>query len=235
MKPVFWARRAHKWLALVIGVQALFWMISGLYMTVISIEIIHGNHLAHDAHRTALPGDMEALLAPEALRSQHPGLAGFRLKSLQGRAVYELDVDGERRLVDARDGQRLDPLDERAAIALARSFYAGEADIASVALLHTLPQEVQSRRAPLWRVDFADRSATSLYVEPDTGELTARRHRLWRWFDFMWMFHIMDYQNRTDVNNTLIRIASGAGLVFALSGVWLLVHRIGSGRGGPAT
>lgn len=33
MKPAFWARRAHKWIGLVIGVQALLWMLSGVYMT----------------------------------------------------------------------------------------------------------------------------------------------------------------------------------------------------------
>ena len=42
MKPAFWARKAHKWIGLVIGVQALLWMCSGLYMTSISIDVIHG-------------------------------------------------------------------------------------------------------------------------------------------------------------------------------------------------
>ncbi|QLQ29148.1 MAG: hypothetical protein HZT39_13695 [Pseudoxanthomonas sp.] len=36
MKSAFWARKAHKWIGLIIGVQALLWMISGVYMTVIS-------------------------------------------------------------------------------------------------------------------------------------------------------------------------------------------------------
>ena len=38
MKPAFWARRAHKWIGLVIGVQALLWMLSGVYMTVVPLE-----------------------------------------------------------------------------------------------------------------------------------------------------------------------------------------------------
>jgi hypothetical protein len=52
-KSAFWARKAHKWISLIIGVQALLWMISGVYMTVISLDIIHGDHLAH-AHQQPL-------------------------------------------------------------------------------------------------------------------------------------------------------------------------------------
>ena len=37
------ARRTHKWFSLIMGVQALFWIVSGLYMTAIHIDIIHGD------------------------------------------------------------------------------------------------------------------------------------------------------------------------------------------------
>jgi hypothetical protein len=44
------------------------------------------------------------------------------------------------------------------------------------------------------------------------------------------MFHIMDYENRTDVNNLLLRIAAIAGLGFALSGAWLLFYSFSTRR-----
>ena len=34
----------------------------------------------------------------------------------------------------------------------------------------------------------------------------------------------MDYEARSDVNNTLLRVASAVGLVFVLSGAWLLFY-----------
>lgn len=86
------------------------------------------------------------------------------------------------------------------------------------------PQEVAKRPVPMWAVRFDDRSNTTLYFSPDTGDLLARRHDLWRWFDFLWMFHIMDYDTRDDVNNNLLRVAAGTGLVFALSGAWLVFY-----------
>jgi len=221
MKPAFWARRAHKWIALVVGAQALLWMASGLYMVSISIHVIHGDHLAAG---DAAPLAGGPLMPAAALAERFPGLAGFRLKRFLGREVYEVRHAGGTTLVDAASGEALSPLDEARARALAQSLYRGKAAIRQAALIDEAPQEVATRPVPLWRVEFDDDAETTLYLSPHTGELLAKRHDLWRWFDFLWMFHIMDYEKRTDVNNTLLRVAASAGLVFALSGVWLLVY-----------
>ncbi|TWI11518.1 PepSY domain-containing protein [Aerolutibacter ruishenii] len=230
MKPAFWARKAHKWIGLVIGVQALLWMISGLYMTVISIDVIHGDHLAHGATRP-LPASA-SYLTPAQLSAGHPGLTGFRLKHLLERPVYEVKAAGQVMLVDAKTGEPLSPLDEQDARRIAESLYQGEARLVSISLLAKAPQEVASRPVPMWQAKFDDRGGTTLYVSPTTGELLAKRHDLWRWFDFLWMFHIMDYEAREDVNNTLLRFAAAVGFVFALSGAWLLFYSFR--RGGKA-
>lgn len=228
MKPAFWARRAHKWIALVVGVQALLWMLSGLYMTSISIDIIHGDHLAHAKARPL--SSSVPLIDPATLKRQYPNLMIFRLKRFIDREVYELHQGGTVTLIDARSGERLSPLNEAMAQQSARALYRGKAPIQATELLTEAPQEVATRPVPMWRVSFADNNETSLYLSPQTGELLAKRHDLWRWFDFLWMFHIMDYEERTDVNNTLLRIASAIGLVFALSGVWLLIYSFSKRR-----
>ncbi|MGO3127542.1 MAG: PepSY domain-containing protein [Luteimonas sp.] len=222
MKPAFWARRAHKWIGLLIGVQALLWTVSGVYMTVISLDIIHGDHLAH-AHRDALAQDT-AYLPQSALLDRYPDTTSIALKRLLDRDVFELRSGDGVLLADAVTGERLTPLPEEAALALARALYQGDAEVSRTEWVTVAPQEVQTRPVPLWAVHFADRGATTLYLSPDTGELLARRHSLWRWFDLLWMLHIMDYDTRSDVNNTLFRVASIVGLLFALSGVWLLVY-----------
>jgi hypothetical protein len=48
--------------------------------------------------------------------------------------------------------------------------------------------------------------------------VTARRNNRWRQFDFLWMFHIMDYQARDDFNSLVLQLASALGLVTVLSG-----------------
>ena len=48
------ARKTHKWLGLFIGLQVVIWSLSGLYMTVVHIDTIHGDHL--DPDRAAAHG-----------------------------------------------------------------------------------------------------------------------------------------------------------------------------------
>lgn len=224
MNLPLWVRRAHRWIGLVIGIQALLWMLSGVYMTAVSLEVIHGDHLTH-AVDTPLDRRSERLDAAELARLW-PGLESFKLKRLLDREVYELRVNGKSSLVDARHAAPLSPLSREQIAARAREIHQGEAAIRSVTWITQAPQEVAGRPVPMWAVHFDDRARSTLYFSPDTGELLARRHDLWRLYDFLWMFHIMDYDERSDVNNSLLRVAAGVGAVFALSGVWLAVYSL---------
>lgn len=222
MKPAYWARSVHKWIGLIVGVQALLWMISGVYMTVVPLEIIHGDHLAH-VRGTPLEVTAKRV-DPASLQQRFPKLTSLKLKTVLGREVYELRQGTQLSLVDARTGAQISPLKEADALALARAVYQGDASVRAVDWVTQPPQEVASRPVPMWAVHFDDRGRTTLYFSPYSGELLARRHSLWRWFDFLWMFHIMDYDARSDVNNSLLRVAAIGGLLFALSGAWLLFY-----------
>lgn len=215
-KALFW-RRTHRVLALIVGVQALLWMASGLYMTAISIDVIHGDHLAH-THRPALAA-VGPLKAPAAV-----GIApdeALRLKQWQGRPVYEVGKGPQARLIDARTGVVLSPLTRATAQSIAQALYQGDGAVESVRWLTAAPQEVGTRPVPMWQVRFADGVATALYISPFTGERLATRHTLWRAFDVMWMLHIMDYRTREDIGNPLLRIAAGLGLLLTLAGLVL--------------
>lgn len=222
MNLPFWVRRGHKWIGLIIGVQALLWMVSGVYMTAISLEVIHGDHLAHvfdePLARNAKRIDLEQLAKLQ------PGFESFKLKTFLGNEVYELKQAGKTRLVDASSGVLLSPLGREQIVTRAKDIYQGEAQIREVTWITQAPQEVAKRSVPMWAVRFDDRADSTLYFSPDSGDLLARRHNLWRWFDFLWMLHIMDYDTRDDVNNALLRVAAGVGMLFALSGAWLVFY-----------
>jgi len=222
MNLPFWVRRAHKWIGLVIGVQALLWMLSGVYMTAISLEVIHGDHLAHVFNE---PIERSATrLDPGQLAKAHPGFESLKLRKFLGQEVYEVRTGAKVVLVNAQTGAVLSPIPREQVVARAKDVYQGEAEIREVTWITQAPQEVAKRPVPMWAVRFDDRANSTLYFSPDTGDLLARRHDLWRWFDFLWMFHIMDYDTRDDVNNSLLRTAAGIGLVFALSGAWLVFY-----------
>jgi uncharacterized iron-regulated membrane protein len=218
------SRLAHKWLALVVGIQLLLWAVSGFYMVVVDLDFIHGDPLVRNLKPALdLSGQFVSL---DSLRRDRPDIKSIRLRALpdDGAAVFEVITGAGIELVDARTGRTISPLPEMRVIELARAYYAGSGDVLRATLIASetdRPGELQSRSLPSWRVDFDDRLETSLYVHAQSGALATRRHRFWRWFDFFWALHIMDYRERTDVNNWLLLSASVLGTMALVSGFWL--------------
>ena len=215
------ARKTHKWLGLFIGLQVVVWSLSGLYMTVIDIDTIHGDHLVREADVHGI--DAKALQDPVALAFREK-VTGVRLAWLESQPVYIGKGRSGERAFSAITTAPLPVPDERAIRTRARSYYAGTEPIASAALIADVPQEIRGREAPLWRVEFDHWNRPTFYLSPVTGELLSRRHELWRVFDFMWMLHIMDYDERENVNNPLLRVFTWGAVLMVLSGIWLLFH-----------
>ncbi len=229
------SRLAHKWLALAVGVQLLLWAVSGFYMVVVDLDFIHGDSLVRNL-KPAL--DISGrFVSFDSLRRDRPDINAIRLRALpdDGTAVYEIITVAGIELVDARTGHMISPLPEARVISLARAYYAGSGDAVRATLIASeadKPGELQSRSLPSWRVDFDDWLETSLYVHAESGVLATRRHRFWRWFDFLWSLHIMDYRERIDVNNRLLLIASVLGTATLISGFWLAWFSFGFFRRG---
>src|SRR3546814_11487548 len=109
-----------------------------------------------------------------------------------GDAFYEVRQADTITLVDAHSGARLSPLNEETARQLAQSLYTGDAPILKTELVTEAPPEVGGAPVPMWRVEFADNSASTLYISPKPGDLIAKRHDMWRSFDFPCMYHTME-------------------------------------------
>jgi hypothetical protein len=234
MKPAHLARVLHKWLALFVGVQALLWTVSGFYMVVVDLDFIHGDTLVRNL--TTPPPRAETWRSLNELRTRYADIEQIRIKGLPGfdRPLYEIKTAGGLVLADGITGEKISPIAEERIAQLARSYYAGSASLASVDLLvDDAPLEIQSRPLPLWRARFDDWLETTLYINPDSGELVTRRHRFWRWFDVFWMLHIMDYEARSDINNPLLRFSTSMGLIFAVSGLWLVYFSFRRRRARP--
>lgn len=214
-------RRTHKWLALVVGVQALLWALTGMYMVAVHIDIIHGDHLVRSP--VDKPFDLSQLAQPSRVVEAAPGASEIRLQRHFGAPVWRAETPDGPVLFDGATAQPLAKPTEAQVRALARQIYTGDGQIVSVKLLTDAPQEMQARKPPYWQIEFEGWNCPTLYLSPATGELISRRHALWRVFDFAWMLHIMDYDERTDVNNLLLRIATWTGFAMALVGAWLLI------------
>ena len=215
------ARKTHKWIALVMGLQIVIWSLSGVYMTLVHIDTIHGDHLVRPLARRAV--DLGQLGDPLAIAGASRA-DGVRLAWIGDTPAYVAATDTGERAFDARTGAPLRALDESAIRTIATGLYTGPEPIASALLIDNVPAEIRGRKPPLWRVEFDHWNKPTFYLSPVTGELVSRRHELWRIFDFVWMLHIMDYAERENVNNLLLRIFTWGAVLMALSGAWMLFY-----------
>ena len=199
-----------------------FWVVSGLYMTAVHIDIIHGDHLVRTP--VAEPISMGGLVDPAVILKNAGGAQSLRLDQQLGQPVYIVSQKSGRSLFDARSGEKLPLIDEAGARQRAEQIYAGDGGVREMELLYEIPGEIRGRAAPIWRVQFEGLWRPTLYIAPQTGELVAKRHDLWRTFDFVWMFHIMDYETRDNVNNILLKIATWMMVITSLTGAWLLLY-----------
>ncbi len=221
-----WAVRVHKWIALIVGLQIVLWIAGGVVMSVIPIEIVRGEHKI--AEREAGVFDPGAIISVKdaAGRLGVDHINSAALGEFLGTPVWRIAVkDGETHLVDAMSGEILSPVSADLARAVAESDVALNGAVQRIELLETPPSEY-ARSGPVWRVEFDDGDKTTIYVDPKSGQVTARRSSTWRFYDFFWKLHIMDYDDGADFNHPLLITAAGAAIFVAFSGLFLLIIKV---------
>ena len=226
MAALKWIVRIHKWVALIVGLQIVLWIAGGVVMSVIPIEIVRGEHKI--AERVVQPFIVEDILSvADAARSL--GVEKIKAASLieiLGAPVWQLETeDGEFSLIDAKGGETISPLSQDHARRIAESDYNGPGALISITLIQTPPSEY-NKPGPVWRASFNDRDKTAIYVDPIKGAVTARRSDTWRFYDFFWKLHVMDYDDGADFNHPLLITAAGTASFVALSGLFLLIIKM---------
>ena len=213
----------HKWLALLMAVQILLWMASGLFFAVFPIEEVRSEHRIADHAAEPVPLGVSAA---GLQRLAATGMAGetVEIAMRQGTPVARVTADGKTRVFDLATAKPLSAIDAAEARAIASAETAGHPKAAAS---RRITRETTEYRGalPAWRVDFAD--GYSVYVAADTGKVTARRSDLWRAYDLLWALHIMDYEAHEDFNTPLLIAAAVLGLVVVLSGIVMLPSRFG--------
>ncbi len=216
----------HKWLALIVGLQVLGWVLGGLVMTAIPIERVRSEHHIAKFQPDALPTAGLVGYA-DAARAMALNPVEATLKStLRGPLWVLKDSDGTTHVVDARSGRHVTPLPAAEARLLAGAQYQGKGQPAVPRWFTVAPQEA-GRPGPLWRVDFDDAERTSFYLSPETGEVVSRRSNVWRVYDMFWRIHILDFKDGNNFNHPLIIAAAGLTLPVVFSGLVLLWIRLG--------
>ena len=219
-------RKVHKFLMLFLGVQFVLWTLSGFYMVVMDIDFIHGDHLVKESSVVVLSA--KRLLNFQDILQQYPQAKRLKLTKLAQQSVYQFRIKGDLQLVSANTGKSLLPFTQADIIKLvtAQSSFPDETVIKDIQLLtDNAPSELSARHLPAWQITYDDFSNSTLYISSATGQVVTKRHNYWRFFDFVWMLHIMDYENRQDITNWFLFVFSLTGVFSCFSGLYLVGHR----------
>lgn len=213
----------------VVGLQFLFWCAGGLYFSLLDIHFIHGESLVTSPSEVNISQVNYGFA--EVLRD-YPDAKHIKLYALKGQPYIQFvkkdnDNASSKRVIDASNGQNLELIDETKAIALALDAYSGSEKVTKSQLLSQNPPfELWSGHLPVWRIDFDDINAPTLYVSQTTGEVVTKRHHWWRIFDVFWRLHIMDVLEGENVKNPLLTVAASLAMITTLAGAiltWYLV------------
>ena len=204
-------RLFHKYLSLVISIQLLLWTVSGIYFAFNKIELVRGEQYLIEQKVSKLNlKEVESSFSGKNvnfIRRLDEWIikvetdSGFSYTDLQGQNLDELNAEEVREVV--RQSTNLIPL-------MAQRIDKPE-----------IRAEFRGRNLPIFKVATSTTDNINVYVDAFTGEVTAIRSDSWRIWDFLWGAHIIDYSERENINNFLIKILSILALISSLSGIVL--------------
>lgn len=208
----YYIRKTHRWLGVIIGIQFMFWTISGLYFSWTDIDKIHGDHFLEPVSESV---KLEALNIPDSLM-----VSELALRMIDGKAYLWVN---DSLLINSETGIQKQGVTKNEAERIARKFVRDDFQIVSSSLLTEVNahHEYRGRPLPAWAVKFDSSDKLIAYISERDGSFQRVRHQSWRYFDFLWMSHTMDYQGRDDFNNLLLRAFSLFGLFTVASGFTL--------------
>ena len=197
MKTNKFIRSLHRYLSIFIAIQLLLWTVSGIYFAFNKIELIRGEQYR-------LPSNVE-----------------YRIFDRLGQQVIASNKDGNIVYRTYPEGNLLEKLSVEEAKLIA-SIKTSLEPVSAILLTESLPgSEYRGRSLPIYQITTTSKDDTNIYLDPLSGDVLAFRSDSWRMWDFLWSLHIMDYDQRDNINNFLLRIFSILALVSSISGILL--------------
>ena len=201
----------HKYLSLIISIQLLLWTVSGIYFAFNKIELVRGEQylLENQAEDLNLE-EVEITFTAKNLSFikrldmwiiKAETDSGLIYSDLSGKKLEALDEEEAKEVVKRKtnlrplEAFRIDKPEKRA--------------------------EYRGRDLPLYKVKTSTSDGINVYVDAFSGAVTAIRSDSWRIWDFLWGAHIIDYRERDNINNFLLKFFSILALISALSGIAL--------------
>jgi uncharacterized iron-regulated membrane protein len=204
-------RKIHKYLSFFISVQLLLWTVSGIYFAYNQIELVRGEHLRNQSY-DEIDFNLKELPSIKA-RSMKPFI---RL----GELLIQIETANQT-LYLKQDGTEASQIGLNQAMEIVDTKTSLQALTARELFELPAGAEYRGRSLPLYQVQTNHKDSINVYVDAWTGDIVAIRSSSWRLWDLMWGLHIMDYVDRDNINNILLKVFSILALISSLSGVIL--------------
>lgn len=209
-------RKTHRYLGLFIGIQFLMWTISGLYFSWTDINDIHGDQFKDVQYQ---PKAFQNLISPSQLNISE-GIKTIEIRDINSIPYYWLN---KKELYNALNGILKPEISKEEAVYVANKFMKKDLEITTVERITEVGRqhEYREKLLPAYVISYANDESLKAYISINDGNFQTIRHRSWRWFDFLWMTHTMDYEGRDNFNTIVLRVFSLLGLITVLSGFLL--------------
>ena len=196
MKTKKFIRSLHRYLSIFVSIQLLLWTISGIYFAYNKIELVRGEQYR-------LPKEVE-----------------YRIFDRLGTSVIETIRDGEKSYTTHPERNSIKPITKEDAMKVILQKTTLK-PIEAILIENVNPGEEYRGELPVYKVKTDTKDKINVYVGYMTGDIKSIRSDSWRVWDLMWSLHIMDYRERDNINNILLRILSILALVTSISGITL--------------
>lgn len=224
-----YVRKLHRYLGFFLGIQFLAWTVGGLYFSWTNIDEIRGDNLKAEKKPLAIqPQNASLSMLLDSLQSKEPTISFKNIQVIEilGKAYYQIHLEKPQKKVLLFEMKSLLPkstLNEQEAKEVALKSLKNPSEILKTEYLTTTNGHHEYREKPLpaYAITFAAPNNTTVYVSTELGTVQSYRNNAWRIFDFLWMLHVMDFENRDNMNNWLLRGFSVLGLITLASGFLL--------------
>ena len=213
----FVLRKVHSYLSLFISIQLLLWTVSGIYFAFNKIEDVRGeqyrekpqnsvnfqdiNFEISDAENISFisRGDLDLLIVQDA--------SGRKYLDYEGNHVKKITYAHAQNIVTKKTN--LEPLEVNEITEDKKG------------------SEFRGHNLPIYQIKAVNDKdeEINVYINPYSGEVAAIRSAQWRIWDLMWGFHIMDWEERDNVDNFFLQLFSILALVSAITGIVLFFKR----------
>ncbi|WNC68680.1 2Fe-2S iron-sulfur cluster-binding protein [Thalassotalea nanhaiensis] len=220
-------RKIHKWASVIVGIQLLLWLISGIFFNTMDHTKAAGNTYKNRKHQH-IEVEQSLLVEPLVVLQANKSSISLTQTHLLGEPYYLLThakglykhFKNHYSLVNAYTGEQL-VIEQRLATALAKQSYTGPGDVVSVELLHHSIEDIPKQKNATWQINFSDEINTSVYIEAGSGRVVGHSDDDKRFADFFFMLHFMDYGNEGSFNSVQMMLFAFITLWLSLTGlIW---------------